>query len=299
MATPPPFLISAWQQPIANFDRLIADGYNAVVGHETEGGRVTKAAWEAEAAARGLFFVTTPGTDLAGEARQPFRRAWMQDDEPDGNRWSDKPGADNARLVASGTFKGWTLPELLGARFMACKAAAPSMPVWVNFAGPNLTNPDYKGEQHVRYLAAADEWCFDFYCKNKDPMRYPLFLMARCFDRLATWSGFKSGMGYVEASDQSKTDKGRAPTPDELEDEVNLLVACGARGVVYFHHSFDIGWPAGWWGTPPELEARIASVNGRLNYRFNGGPALGPSNDARIARLEGDVARLRAGLRAV
>src|SRR5438552_1942910 len=104
-------------------------GINTLVSSEPEGGRVAKADWEAAATAADLFFMDYPSDDdavLPNEAKQTHRLAFMQNDEP-----------DMTRQPNIGPFgpDGWTKPEILTARYARCKAAAPNLAVFVNFAG--------------------------------------------------------------------------------------------------------------------------------------------------------------------
>jgi hypothetical protein len=255
-AIPPPFIIAVFSQPISSFPKWKARGINTLVSHEPEGGHVKKADWEAAATAAGLFFMDYPSDDdaqLKVEAAQPFRLAFMQDDEPDLTRTpnTDRTNAD-----------GWTKPELLAARYARCKAAAPNLPVFVNFAGTAVTPDAYPCYKHLPYIAAADWLGHDWYVKNKNWQRYPIDLIGKAMDRLALWSNNKPQFAFIECSDQKISPLGRAPTPDEVEQEVNLAIARGARGIIYFPQQPPPGFQYD--AMSPDLVDRVTRINARL-----------------------------------
>jgi hypothetical protein len=263
-ATGPNFLIGVFSQPISSFQKWKSRGINTLVSHEPEGGRIRKADWEAAAAAAGFWFMDYPADDdaiLQNEAKQPQRIAFMQDDEPDMTR---QPSTDRTNA------DGWTKPELLAARYARCKAAAPNLPVFVNFAGTAVTPDAYPGNKHLPYLAAADWIAHDWYVKNKNWQRYPTSLIGKAMDRLALWSastssgqtGGKPQFVFIECSDQKISPLGRIPTPDEVEEEVNLAVSKGANGIIYFPQRPPPGFQYD--AMPPEIVDRIVQINTRL-----------------------------------
>jgi hypothetical protein len=257
MPTPPPFLIAVFSQPLSSFPKWKARGINALVSHEPEGGRIKKSDWEAAATAAGLFFMDYPSDDdaqLRVEATQSYRLAFMQDDEPDLTRTpnTDRTNAD-----------GWTKPELLAARYARCKAAAPNLPVLCNFAGTAVTPDAYPGNKHLPYIAAADWLAHDWYVKNKNAQRYPIDLIGKAMDRLALWSDNKPQFVFIECSDQKISPLGRPPTPDEMEQEVNLAVAKGAKGIIYFPQRPPPGFQYD--AMSPDLVDRMTSINTRLS----------------------------------
>jgi hypothetical protein len=281
MPTPPNFLIAVFGQPIGSFDKWISRGVNALVSHETQGGQVTKAAWEAAAIAKNLFFMDYPSEDdptLQNEAKQTHRLAFMQDDEPDLTRDVNNDPAN--RLIKDGPYKGWTRPELLVARYQRCKAAAPNLPVFCNFAGPQVTPDAYThGNGHKPYLAACDWVAHDWYVKNKNADRYSVTFILKAMSRLEQWWHEVRGTPplyppltppqfvFIECSDQDVSTLGRAPTPDEMEEEIALAVERGARGIVYFPQK--IGGGFSYDAIPPDLLTRMTAINQRLNARFN------------------------------
>jgi hypothetical protein len=298
---PPPFLIAVFSQPVSSFATWKARGINCLVSHEPEGGRVPKADWEAAAAAAGLYFLDYPSPDdaqLAREAAQPYRLGFMQDDEPDLSRLPpNSPGA---------TDQGWTHPDLLVARYNRCKAAAPDLPVLVNFAGPNVTPLPYRGERHRPYIAAADWLAHDWYVKNRNADRYPTSFLGDAVDRLAAWSaspaqpGGKPQLAFIECSPQQISPLGRCPTPDEVEEEVAICVGRGVRGIVYFPQKPPPGFRYD--AMPPDVEQRVVRINADLARRFNSpAPEPPPANSggdgktandptlADVIRVVGDV----------
>jgi hypothetical protein len=256
MSVPPAFVIGVFSQPLSSFAKWKARGINTLVLSESEGGRVKKADWEAAATAAGHYFMDYPSDDdaiLQNEAKQPLRMAFMQDDEPDLTR---TPNTD--RTYPDGTTKA----DILAARYARCKAAAPNLPVFVNFAGTAVTPEFYKGEKHLPYIAAADWLAHDWYVKNRNWQRYPVSLIGKAMDRLALWSNNKPQFVFIECSDQKLTSTGRMPTPDEVEEEVNLAVSKGAKGIVYFPQRPQPGFQYD--AMPPEIVERVTQINARL-----------------------------------
>lgn len=297
----PGFIVGVWSQPVAYFDAWKARGINTVVGHEPQSGKVSKADWEAAAAKAGLFFITLPGPDLAGEAKQPFRLAWMQADEPD--TWR-KPLADNGQpnpnIIQSGKLTGWTRPEVLKAVWDRCKAASPSTPVFCNFNAMAITPEAYiGGESHKPYLAYADWVCSDWYVVN---WQKPDTFKAEAFCRLARWSGWKPQLLYIEAS-QTKGQKEsvRPPTAAELTRHVQMARGLGAVGVIYFAHVMDgsLGWDlakprTSWDGTTPELVAAMTAANAWATGQSGSGPPATPAatQPSDLAAIGTDVKKL-------
>jgi hypothetical protein len=72
---------------------------------------------------------------------------------------------------------------------------------------------------------------------------------------------------FIECSDQKISPLGRCPTPDEVEEEIDLAVARGARGIIYFPQKPPPGFQYD--AMPPEIVERIVAVNDRLNRQFN------------------------------
>jgi hypothetical protein len=257
VVVPPSFIIGVFSQPISSFSKWKARGINTLVSHEPEGGKTKKSDWEAAAESAGFFFMDYPSDDdsvLPNEAKQPHRLAWMQDDEPDMTRTPNTP-TTNA--------DGWTKPELLAARFARCKAAAPNIPMFVNFAGTAVTPDAYPGNKHLPYIAAADWLSHDWYVKNKNWQRYPTTLISKAIDRLRAWSNGKPQFAFIECSDQKISTLGRIPTADEVEEEVNIAVADGVKGIIYFPQRPPPGFQYD--AIPDDIVARVSQINARLS----------------------------------
>lgn len=290
--TRPAFPVGVWAQPAASFPRWKSLGVNVLVGYDG-GGNVTKAAWEQAATDAGLWFITEPGTDLASEAKQKLRFGWMQADEPDLNRWRD--GQPNADLIPDGRYKGWRRPEPLATRYAACKLAAPSLPVFVNFAGPSITPVAYThGDGHKPYIAAADLLCMDWHIKNANADRYPLALVGQALDRLKVWSAGKPMWCYIEVAQHRYEPVSRGPTPDEVEAMIVHAREHGATGIILFAHALKGGWdptkrPNGWDGIPADIEARLAKVL----------PTLNPTPQPTLADVMQRLERIEAKLNSV
>jgi hypothetical protein len=204
----------------------------------------------------------------------------MQNDEPDLTRtpntaWTNPDGT--------------TKPDLLATRYARCKAAASNLPVFVNFAGTAVTPEYYKGEKHLPYIAAADWLAHDWYVKNRNVDRYPVSLIGKAMDRLAAWSNNKPQFVFIECSDQKLSPQGRCPTPDEVEEEINLAVAKGARGIIYFPQRPPPGFQFD--AMPPEIVDRITQVNARLT-----GQTAPAQNEATVADLLNRITTLTTRL---
>jgi hypothetical protein len=279
----PSFIIGVFSQPVSSFAKWKARGINTLVSAEPEGGRVAKADWEAAAAAVGLFFMDYPSDDdaiLQNEANQPYRLAFMQNDEPDLTRTPNTPTTNP---------DGTTKADILIARYARCKAAAPSLRVFVNFAGTAVTPEYYKGEKHLPYIAAADWLAHDWYVKNRNVDRYPVSLIGKAMDRLAAWSSNKPQFVFIECSDQKLSPQGRCPTPDEVEEEINLAVAKGAKGIIYFPQRPSPGFQFD--AMPPEIVDRITQINARLT-----GQSAPAQNEPTVADLLNRITTLTTRL---
>lgn len=299
--TVPKFIIGCWSQPAAHFPRLAGLGVNAVFGYEPAGVS-NKTEYALKAKEAGLWIADQPGAALSVEATQENRLAWMQDDEPDLNRWKDNEPADstnNSRLIPGPRYKGWTKPQFLVERYARCKSANPDIPVFCNFAGPSITVAAYThGEGHKPYLAACDWMGFDWHIKNANFNRYTLELVRLAARRLREWGGpDKRLLVYVEVTKHQHHANARVPTPDEAEAMVNVAVEEGASGIIYFTHTFRNGWdpgvlPNGWYGPSAEMEARMLNIAQRLSPEFEL-----TQLKAENAALRANEARLKDGIR--
>lgn len=288
---PPSFIIGVFSQPISSFAKWKARGINTLVSHEPEGGKTKKADWEAAAEAAGLFFMDYPSDDdtvLPNEAKQTHRLAFMQDDEPDLTRTPNTP-TTNA--------DGWTKPELLAARYARCKAAAPTIPMFVNFAGTAVTPDAYPGNKHLPYIAAADWLSHDWYVKNKNWQRYPTSFISKAIDRLRAWSNGKPQFAFIECSDQKISTLGRCPTADEVEEEINIAVNDGAKGIIYFPQRPPPGFMYD--AIPDDIVARITQINARLSVPNSATPPPPAQNEPTAAQLQSQITQLTAQLQAL
>ena len=81
-------------------------------------------------------------------------------------------------------------------------------------------------------------------------------------DRLAAWSQSKPQFVFIECSDQKISTLGRMPTPDEVEEEVNIATSKGAKGIIYFPQRPPPGFQYD--AMPDEIVARVTQINTRL-----------------------------------
>jgi hypothetical protein len=142
----------------------------------------------------------------------------------------------------------------------------------------------------------------DWYPINRQFDRYPITHKGKALDYLKA-RGAKVVGSIVETSWQElnkSSPKGRCPTPDEYEAEVNEALAHGATWIIHFSTAADgsNGWPGNYDPTPPDVAARITTVCARLNPPpVTPPPATKPTTAPTApSALELQVATLRADL---
>lgn len=261
----PAFQIGVFSQPIQNMKMWRDRGINMLCSHEPESGKVPKPLWEQAATDLGLRFMDYPDmANLVVESKQPNRVAWMQPDEPD--------------LVSHVNSPGSTIGDLQ-TTYKKLKLQAPTMPVYLNMAGPSFDAVAYDGTPHPTktdaskaghraatggYMAWAD-WLDNDYYLAQSGRKGAFYIQDRLADRLADWSGNKPYFITIETHGATNPF-----SADDFEQEFmrRIIYAClkGHKilGVVYWAHKFGVGWPQGWDGTTPEIVARMMRLNSRL-----------------------------------
>jgi hypothetical protein len=242
----PPFVVGVYMQPPDSFDVWRVRGINTLVGYESRGGAVSSDEWCGEAARRGFYYVRKPAADPAADAKDPFLLGWMHDDEPD----VKKPPTDPAALQAD---------------YAAWKAAAPQVPVFVNFSGGYVLGGRVPKETYQQYLKAADWVGNDFYPVTGYNRPDWLWKVGAAVDQLRDWSGGKPQFAFIETSAQrlSWTPRNtRGVSVEELRALIWHSVIHGVKGIVYFPQQIGEGFRYDM--TPP----RVALEMGRQNKRL-------------------------------
>lgn len=222
------FPIGVFSQPVESFAKWKARGVNTLLevpqNHDA-------AAWDRAAREAGLKVMRRPGADPKADIGRKDLLAWTQWDEPD----------------AAGRIFEWT--PLFQRTYAEWKRLDPSRPVFVNFAGPDVTwftsrNDDYSRRYSAHYprlIAAADWVTSDLYPNGgylneaRKARRGDVTLVGepvRVLGRMTT----KPQFAFVEASEieQGNVAGARAPTPGSVRAQIWYLVTLGVRGVFYF-----------------------------------------------------------------
>jgi len=282
MATPT--LICVDKQPIGSFDKWLSRGINCFIGAEPNDKPAQTAAWEDELERRGVWYMSYPSDDparFAIQCTQKYRLAWMQNDEPDINRFS----ANGSNYPLPGW--GWTDPNVLAMRYARCKAASP-LPVFTNFAGPSVasTGDDWK---YPPYVKQSDWLGHDFYVRNRAQSSITATI-GKCMANLSRWSKLVDNTDrpqfvYIECSDQMLgIPGGRSPTPDEMAEEVRFAIDGKAKGIIYFPQCVKpslFNYDA----TTPEMQARMKAINAAINPPVIPPPTY-PTDPAVLKRIE-------------
>jgi hypothetical protein len=234
---PPPkdfFPVGVFLQPTENFDVWKSRGVNTVV--DFWGDQTALEQFNAAAVSRGLYMIRAPRTDPTKDVNEKYLLAWSQPDEPD--------------------YKGIAASQLQ-ASYTAMKKADPARPVFLNFAGTSVLNPNdaVNKPQYQEFIKAADWTGNDIYpitawnhpewidlskqLNPKDPYNATGQRMnpGIVVDTLRNWSMGKKQLAYIETSWQDLNSPAAAPrgvTRDELRGEVWDAILHGAKGIIYF-----------------------------------------------------------------
>lgn len=278
--TPPKFLIGVWYQPASNFDKWKARGINTLVGCPLGAEGVSREQWMDAARKAGFFYIVKPTDDpedLKKDLVDPNLLAWEQPDEPDGA--GDLP------------------PEKIIANYKAWKAAG-DKPIFLNVDG---WKTQYRPTaDYLQYFQGADWIGFDYYVINRGEGPGNIARLGERLDKIKLWTGGKKKIYvFIESSDQDLkiTDwaatpdatgkpigtKMRGPTADEMKREIEVSVAHGAAGIIYFPDVIGKGWE-NFDGTTPECEAMMKDLNAKLTATAE---KLSPSKSPTGPRTDG------------
>jgi hypothetical protein len=240
------FPIGVHAQPKNSFDKWKSLGINTLFQYEGENNSqgvptVSMATWSSTAASKGLYYVRAPSANPADDLQEKNLLAWAQKDEPDLSNHNPNPA------VNIDIYQNW-------------KAIAPSKPVWINFAGPNVT---IGGANYTQWDKAGDWVAVDWYPINW--ARYNnINFIGMALDKLrADANGVpKKYIAYIETSWQKLNVGTRGPTKDEFRGEVWSAIMHGANGIIYFPQvvpNVTVGGSFSYDGTPADVAAEMAT----------------------------------------
>ena len=249
----PKFLIGVWYQPVENFQKWKDRGINTLVGYAST---VPRDEWKAAAQKAGLFYIAKPTgdpDDLKADAADPNFIAFEQVDEPDGG--------------------GATPPDKIVETYNTWKAVSPK-PVLLNLDGWRTQYG--KPDEYITYCQGADWVAFDYYIINRGEGPENINKIGDRLDKLKEWTGgTKKLFVFIECSDQNLKvgewgkqidpdgTKMRCPTPAEMQKEIDVAMAHGASGIIYFPDVIGRGWEA-FDGTPADVEKAMKPANAKL-----------------------------------
>lgn len=240
------FPIGVHSQPKNSFDKWKGRGVNTLFQYEAEkdssgNATVSLPTWSSTAASKGLYYVRTPAANPADDLQDPNLLAWAQLDEPDLSNHSATPS------INIDIYQNW-------------KAIAPSKPVWVNFAGPNVT---VAGANYTQWDKSGDWIAVDWYPINWGRYNNINFI-GQAIDKLRADSGGanKKYMAYIETSWQRLYAGTRGPTKDEFRGEVWSAIMHGANGIIYFPQvvpTAAVGGSFSYDGTPLDVATEMTT----------------------------------------
>lgn len=280
-------IIATWTQPIRNFKTQKELGVNTLWGPEFEGGSSTTAQQYCDAAlALDLAVITKNQTAPVPSNCVGF---WHAQDEP--NKTPPLPAS------------------AMKAEYDRLKLLAPNLPVHMSLAGDKLIYDNFPNTtDRAYYLSLAkvcDAFWVNFYSKNRNANRYPTSNTAKAVKNLIDLCGLPV-YAWIECNDQElrevkPPDTDREPTPQEIMDTVDQVVAAGAKGFGWFGvcKKAKHGWPENYW---PLANRNGVSMQPQYDMcktianKYNPVPVPGPvppTQEARIAALETDVKELK------
>jgi len=202
-----------------SFDKWKARGINTLFQYEAENNsqgvpQVSIQQWSQAAASKRLYYVRQPS---ANHRRRPSRKknliAWAQKDEPDLSNHSPNP-ATNIDI-----YQNW-------------KAIGPKKPVWINFAGPNIT---VNGADYTQWVKGGDWVASDWYPINW--ARYNnIAFTGQAVDKLRSDAkgAPRSTSRTSSAPGKNSPTAKRGPTASEMRGTIWHAIMHGANGIIYF-----------------------------------------------------------------
>jgi len=236
------FPIGPGFQPIADFAPWIGRGCNTMYGFRSDIDTID--AWTAACNSNNLYFIRPPRAVLADDASETRLLAWAHADEPDAN------GTPSSATAAS-DYATW-------------KAAAPSLPVVLNLAGPLILNLENYATvplaTYLAYLPSCDWAANDIYpvATVKSPNFGKLELVEEAVDQLTLWSA-KPNFAWVETSNQGAAFNNTAPTPGQVRAEMWSAIIHGARGIFFYPKHWTSGVVDDHDQTPTDVATEITA----------------------------------------
>jgi hypothetical protein len=225
------FPIAVWLQDPKNAPKYKAAGINLFIGlwqGPTES--QLKALTEA-----GMPLICSQNEVGLKHKDDPLIVGWMHGDEP-----------DNAQSLPGGKGYGPPIkPEKIAADYETIRKADPSRPVMLNLGqgvawdgwfgrGVRTNHP----EDYPEYMKGGDIISFDIYpvAHDKPEVKGKLWYVPRGVERLIKWGeGKKVIWTCIECTRISAETKA---TPEQVRSEVWMALIHGARGLIYFVHTW-------------------------------------------------------------
>jgi len=313
---------------------LMTLGYSAF-GQTTQPARIPVAVWFQPArnvpmlASLGVTVFLGPEVENAGalkpDALAAGRAAWIKAVEAVGGKCilKEHTGPLPASCIglmltdaeANRNNKGPS--DAMKAESLALRAAYPGTKIYVDLAGDKISSANFgrdnERQVYVEYGAVSDGAFVNSYPANRNAARYPMSWTADVVTKLAAVTGDEV-WACIEMNDQvvlplPKPADGfsRGPTPAEIKAQVDLSIAAGAKGIIWFatSQSNQYGWgvkdPAKGDSYWPLIDRTGASIAPQLATVKAIGLALNPpatTVDPAITALQQTVADLRQQLTA-
>ena len=284
------FLIGVWYQPASSFALWKSRGINTLVGCPLGAEGVSRAQWMDAARKAGLSYIAKPTddpADLKSDLADANLIAWEQPDEPDG--------------------AGNLPPDQIIANYRTWKATGDKT-VLLNVDG---WKTQYRpAADYLQYFQGADWIAFDYYILNRGEGPANISKIGDRLDQLKQWTGGKKKLFvFIECSDQDLrvTDwattpdadgktlapQMRGPTADEMRQEIEVAMAHGASGIIYFPQVIGRGWES-FDGTPADCVAAMKDINAKLTAPAAAAPGVAsPSLDGHDITIDGTTYTLK------
>ena len=249
------FPIAVWLQDVRNLKRYQEIGVNLYVG-------LWRGPTEEQLVAlekAGMPVICSQNEVGLKNLNRKVIVGWMHQDEP-----------DNAQSLGQG--KGYgppVLPEKIIADYKRMKERDPSRPVFLNLSQGVAWDKWYgrgvrtnKPEDYPQYVLGADILSFDIYPvthTHKDVMG-KLWYVPFGVERLRGWVGDQKPVWTcIECTNIENPEK--KPTPQQVRSIVWMSIIHGAKGIVYFCHSFKPTSDEDALLPDKQMSAAVAAIN--------------------------------------
>jgi hypothetical protein len=237
------FPLAVWLQDPSTADRYKAIGINVFIGlwkGPTMGQLSSLTTSEMP------VFCDQNNTGL-NDANNNIIKGWLQQDEPDNAQWN---GSDYDSPLAPSTIVGI---------YNTMKSNDPTRPVQLNL-GQGVAWDGWWGrldryehpEDYAQYANGGDILSYDIYPMNLDPSQSKtdwmitelekvsqnLWYVAYGIDRLRQWTDYKKPVWMALETTNIGGDTPHPPTPATTQSEVWMSIIHGARGIIYFCHTW-------------------------------------------------------------